>query len=137
MSYLPAPACPCLSLPRFVDDPPPPSPAALAPPAAPPTPTNGSQNSATVGYSGGCGSTITVTTSSCLAAAELCYSRGNALVSSAPLTTIANNNVKCKQAQCTNGATWGWTTLSSYTFQGGSTATLSFCAGTKLWTFCC
>lgn len=92
---------------------------------------------ANIGYTGSCGSGTIISSSSCLYAAELCYNNGNPLYTAAPLSAIATNNYKCRQTECKNGAIWGWNSNVQYQFQSGTTGTVSFCAGTKIWNFCC
>lgn len=94
------------------------------------------QNSGTSGSSG-CGSAQTVTTSSCLSAAELCYNNGNLLLSSDWLDQIARSNYKCRQTECNNGLIWGWTTAGFYQFLNQAAGPVSYCSGLKSFTFCC
>ncbi len=117
----------------FVDDAPPAPAASVHAPR-----TNASEsNSANIGYSGSCGSGTVISTDSCLTAAELCYNNGNPLYTAAPLTSITTSNYKCRQTECQNGAIWGWNSNIQYQFQSGSSGTVSFCAGSKIWNFCC
>ncbi len=96
-----------------------------------------SENSGTGGSSRGCGSAQTITASSCLSAAELCYNNGNLLLSSDWLDQIAKANYKCRQSECQNGLLWGWTNAAFYQFLNQAAGPISYCSGLKSYTFCC